>query len=376
MRNSIKIAVLFAFMALGITLLPATASAGSPLCPTGECKLVPAQWVPGTTISTSGGAGGGTGTGGGSSTSITRETPVSKLVEVKKSYEKKYNVVVGYYQNPHGYEGNAKCIDPTKVKMWKFHAGTWYKTTNHLREPVPPARWKKGDKICDFKEVKINGKWWVTGTQEVCSNVKSWLPIKKTKIRKPRKEYVQFPTWEKFYEIAIKKLEIKSESQGGSGSGVGEGGSAIVELPGHYTCSEGVLVKNDKCQICPPPLHCEEEQPPVCEYECVPDHKPQISCVYPPHIYVGGSQAMFCEASDSDGDALTLNIIGDSHLQVSSVIPVNERWDGSSCPIGVQCYRATLWGKSAGTARIVATVTANGKEAKSEGSVSTEVDEF
>jgi hypothetical protein len=89
--------------------------------------------------------------------------------------------------------------------------------------------------------------------------------------------YVQFPTWEKFYEVAIKRLEIKSTSQGGSGSGAGEGGSATVETPGHYQCKPGGVLNGNKCKYCPPPTSCEpppcnsceEHEPPPCE-SCEP----------------------------------------------------------------------------------------------------------
>lgn len=124
----------------------------------------------------------------------------------------------------------------------------------------------------------------------------------------------------------------------------------------------------------PPPCHsCHEEEHPEPPEE---NHPPQISCVYPPHVLVGESQQMWCEASDPDGDALTINVNGDSHLQVSSTIPVSERWDGTPCPSGVHCYRSTLWGKSAGTAHIKATVTAKGGEGHSEGTVEVPEDIF
>lgn len=85
---------------------------------------------------------------------------------------------------------------------------------------------------------------------------------------------------------------------------------------------------------------------------------------------------MWCEASDPDGDTLTIDVQGDSHLQVSSTIPVNERWDKSPCPSGVSCYRTALYGKSAGTAHVTATVFANGKQASVEGTIEVRQDEF
>lgn len=150
-------------------------------------------------------------------------------------------------------------------------------------------------------------------------------------------------------------------------------GKILDRVKGHVragaTCEHTTTViteENPPCTNCNPPCHnCEP-----------PDHKPQISCVFPPHIYVGGSQQMWCEASDSDGDKVDVNVKGDSHVQASSTIPVNERWDSSPCPSGVKCYRTTLWGKSQGTATITATVTANGKSAQVVGTFAVEADEF
>jgi len=144
----------------------------------------------------------------------------------------------------------------------------------------------------------------------------------------------------------------------------GSGNTVNVNQGGN--CNEE---KKKECECGPPPPP-PPPPPPV-------NHPPQISCTFPPHVYVGESQFMWCEASDSDGDSLTVNIVGDSHLQVSSTIPVNERWDGSPCPSGVHCYRSTLWGKSAGTAHIVAKASAGGEEATpAEGDVEVPEDEF
>lgn len=96
--------------------------------------------------------------------------------------------------------------------------------------------------------------------------------------------------------------------------------------------------------------------PPVPE-----DHGPQITCVTPAHVYVGGNVYIWCEASDPDGDALSVNIVGNSSGHISGIIPSNVRWDGTSCPASVSCYRATYWATSVGTGAISATVTAKGK---------------
>lgn len=124
--------------------------------------------------------------------------------------------------------------------------------------------------------------------------------------------------------------------------------------------SASTTVTVNECDVPPPPV----------------DNAPQISCVFPAHVYVGGNVYLWCEASDSDGDALSVNIIGDEFAHVSGVIPSSIRWDGTACPAGTTCYRATLWGDKVGTSHIVATVTAGGKSATSVGDVPILVDEF
>ena len=98
------------------------------------------------------------------------------------------------------------------------------------------------------------------------------------------------------------------------------------------------------------------------------DSPPQISCVSPAHVFVGGNVQVYCEASDPDGDALSVNIVnGNPAGHVSGIVdslpsgaPMT-RWDGSPCPTGVKCYRATFWGDSVGMAYLTATVTAGGE---------------
>lgn len=106
------------------------------------------------------------------------------------------------------------------------------------------------------------------------------------------------------------------------------------------------------------------------------DRSPQITCVYPAHVFKGSNAYLWCEASDPDGDTLSVNIVGDSFASVSGVIPSDVRWDASPCPSSTKCYRATLWGNNVGTSYVVATVTAGGKSAKSEGYVPIKPDEF
>lgn len=287
------LSLLVAILAIGIVVLPATASAESSTstasanCPSGKCYTEEAEWVAGTTITTSGGSGSGSGSGGGSSSAIVRETPVSKLKEVKKSYEKKYKVIVGSYQNPKGWQGpKSACVNPEKVAKWGVHPGEFFYTTDHLRNPET-AHWHAGDQICNW-HIAYKGKQpFLVGTQYVCSNVKSELPIEGAKVPKPHRVYVQFPTMEKFYEIAIKKLEIKSTSQGGSGSGSGEGGSATVETPGHYQCKPGGVLNGKTCKYCPPPscepLPCNCTPEPPCS-SCHEPEEPPCKCSEAPTV--------------------------------------------------------------------------------------------
>lgn len=136
-------------------------------------------------------------------------------------------------------------------------------------------------------------------------------------------------------------------------------------------CSENTNITVCSPVNSPGSVVCTSESPPA-----LVNKLPQISCVFQPHIYVGENFPMWCEASDPDGDTLSVKIEGDSHVTVSGQIPVNERWDASPCPSGVSCFRATLWGKSPGMGHIVATVTANGESAKAEGDIEVLKDEF
>ena len=117
-------------------------------------------------------------------------------------------------------------------------------------------------------------------------------------------------------------------------------------------------------------VHCDTTPPPPAQ-KC-PDGRPvpKDGCDRPPvvnimggaaHTYVGGNVAIWIETSDPDGDAQTLEVVGDSFAHISGVIPSSVRWDGTACPSGKQCWRATLWGDKVGTAKVVASVTAGGK---------------
>jgi hypothetical protein len=185
----------------------------------------------------------------------------------------------------------------------------------------------------------------------------------------PAESVAKIDQWVRYKAVVKAKGDVKIRISG----------KIIDRVKAHVragaTCRKTTtIITEPGCTTCGPPP-CQVNCEPPCT-TCQPDHKPQISCTFPPHVIVGESQFMWCEASDPDGDTLSVTVKGDSHLQVSSTIPVNERWDGSPCPSGVHCYRSTLWGKSAGTAHIVATVFANGKSAEVAENVSVPEDEF
>jgi len=137
-----------------------------------------------------------------------------------------------------------------------------------------------------------------------------------------------------------------------------------------YGNGNTVYTQGNNCNSTPPPDCTTDNSCPSV------DHAPQISCVYPAHVFQGGNDYIWCEASDPDGDALTVNIVGDSYGHVSGVIPSDVRWDGTACPAVTSCYRATLWGDNVGTAHITATVTANGVSSTSVGDVPVKQDQF
>lgn len=119
--------------------------------------------------------------------------------------------------------------------------------------------------------------------------------------------------------------------------------------------------KADARANCPAP----PQQPPP-----PADRPPQISVVWPPHVFVGGNQAVWIEVSDPDGDAIaTPNATNDPRARVNSIIPVDVRWDGSPCPAGMSCFRGTLWGDALGMASLTITATAGGKSTSVTGDV-------
>lgn len=92
------------------------------------------------------------------------------------------------------------------------------------------------------------------------------------------------------------------------------------------------------------------------------DHAPSVSIMgSPAHLYTGGNAAIWIEAFDPDGDAVSVNVSASGAGTVAGLVEVNVRWDGTACPSGKKCYRATAWaGDTPGTLTITATVSANG----------------
>lgn len=137
----------------------------------------------------------------------------------------------------------------------------------------------------------------------------------------------------------------------------------VVNVCSNVNSPGGVII----CTTPPPP------PPPPGE-----DAPPQITCVFPAHVLAdGGSVQIWCEASDPDGDAVSINVISsDTYGHISGTIinssttPV-PRYDGSPCPASVTCSRSTYWGDqitpTGVLTTIVATATANGKSATSVG---------
>jgi len=122
------------------------------------------------------------------------------------------------------------------------------------------------------------------------------------------------------------------------------------------------------CTSAPPP----PPPPPA-------DKAPTISCSLPPHMYhPDGTGLMWCQASDPDGDPITLSqvkVVGDSHVQVSQTVVSPYTDDGNTpCPTAVTCFRSQLWTLAVGTAKVKATVT--GGEEPWEGTLQIKTDEF
>lgn len=122
-----------------------------------------------------------------------------------------------------------------------------------------------------------------------------------------------------------------------------------------------------------------------------PVDNPPVVNIYgaPAHLYVNGNAALWIEASDPNGDALQVSVKagGQNTCQqvngkyttncVTGLIPVDVRWDGTPCPSGVKCYRATAWtGSTPGNFTAIAKVIANGVPVEDSISFPVMADEF
>ena len=92
------------------------------------------------------------------------------------------------------------------------------------------------------------------------------------------------------------------------------------------------------------------------------DRKPVVNIMgSPAHLYVGGNAYVWIEASDPDGDPVSVKVSASGGGTVSGLVPVTVRWDGTACPSGTTCYRAQVWaGQTPGQMTVTATVSANG----------------
>ena len=117
---------------------------------------------------------------------------------------------------------------------------------------------------------------------------------------------------------------------------------------------------------------------------CVPAQGPQITCIWPAHVYKGGMVKMWCEASGSG--AISSNVTGGTpYAHVSGYRTVSYRWDNtpsnsSTCPAGIVCYEGNLWGDSVTPqgvfAHFTASASASGKTISTTGDVPVFPDDF
>lgn len=248
--------ILTASWVVGILLLavflPATASAGgTETCTTGECKFMPATFVPeAVVVETSHSHG-----------SSSKTISIKKIKKWKHKFEKRKHVRVVVYEKENGVHG-AGCVKPTQMG-WDFHVGDTFINTNG---GVPFwDHWKSGIEICDWHIITWKGHKWAEGTKSNCGNANIKIPIhfhvKKVRIKKT----IEVKSYAAFYLKFMKHVHITSESTSESEN---------VVTRGHYTCQAGWELVGTTCKNCPAP-HC---VPHPCEYgsvwngtECVKD---------------------------------------------------------------------------------------------------------
>jgi hypothetical protein len=103
-------------------------------------------------------------------------------------------------------------------------------------------------------------------------------------------------------------------------------------------------------------VQCGSTPPPV-------DRPPVVNIMgSPAHLYVGGNAYVWIEASDPDGDTVSVKVSASGAGTVAGLVPSAIRWDGTQCPAGKSCYRATVWASTTpGNLTVTATVTGGGK---------------
>ncbi len=116
----------------------------------------------------------------------------------------------------------------------------------------------------------------------------------------------------------------------------------------------------------------------ICATPPTPNGGPQITCVFPAHLYStqGSRYDIYCEGYDPDGDRVTITFTSTGAGHISGAIGNTTRYDGSTCPADVACYRVTFWGSSLGMANVTATATSLGGEAHAVGQFPVYEDEF
>ena len=153
-------------------------------------------------------------------------------------------------------------------------------------------------------------------------------------------------------------------------------GSVAFGSPINKSAPFSVTVQ--ECDVPPPPIDVCPKLPGDQPEGTDCDRAPVVNIMgSPAHLYVGGNAYVWIEASDPDGDAVSVQVSASGAGTVAGLVPSDVRWDGTPCPSGKSCYRATAWaGDAPGTLTITAKVTANGKSATDSVSFPVKADEF
>jgi hypothetical protein len=162
-------------------------------------------------------------------------------------------------------------------------------------------------------------------------------------------------------------------------------GYVYGKMKGRIRVRINAKVKAQLTLVCPkptsPPVVVPPSQPTPPAPPAQPqDHAPGIQCIWPPHIYVNGVQALYCKMWDADGDKMSVSFVGDDYAYVSSPVSSND-YDGQPCPAGYTCIRAWLWARNTPTpegtlSEQAAVVSANGQDGFSYGHFPVVKDDF